>query len=94
MEEYIWTYGEKPEKSYKKDIEPLIITPVDLNINMNVGEFRASSNKREIANNKLNDRELIGQVNQSPFHTTNNYLRDLDVQQNFLMPKSSNNTDM
>jgi len=38
----------------------------------------------------LNDRELVGQVGQNPFHTSNNYLNDLEVQQNFLMPKASN----
>jgi len=95
MEEQIWTYGEKPEKSYKKPApeklapeKPASITMTDLDIN--IGELRMSSNKRDQANNKLNDRELVGQVGQNPFHTSNNYLNDLEVQQNFLMPKASN----
>lgn len=95
MEEQIWTYGEKPEKSYKKPApeklapeKPASITMTDLDIN--IGELRMSSNKRDQANNKLNDRELVGQVGQNPFHTSNNYLNDLEVQQNFLTPKSSN----
>lgn len=95
MEEQIWTYGEKPEKSYKKPapekpapekLAPITRTDLDINI----GELRMSSNKRDQANNKLNDRELVGQVGQNPFHTSNNYLNDLEVQQNFLTPKSSN----
>jgi hypothetical protein len=95
MEEQIWTYGEKPEKSYKKPApeklapeKPASITMTDLDIN--IGELRMSSNKRDQANNKLNDRELVGQVGQNPFHTSNNYLNDLEVQRNFLTPKSSN----
>jgi hypothetical protein len=59
-------------------------------LDINIGELRMSSNKRDQANNKLNDRELVGQVGQNPFHTSNNYLNDLEVQQNFLTPKSSN----
>ena len=59
-------------------------------LDINIGELRMSSNKRDQAHNKLNDRELVGQVGQNPFHTSNNYLNDLEVQQNFLMPKASN----
>jgi len=90
MEEQLWSYGEKPEKSYKKPKpeKTAPITRTDLDIN--IGELRISSNKRDQANNKLNDRELVGQVGQNPFHTSNNYLNDLEVQQNFLMPKASN----
>lgn len=89
MEELVWSYGEKPEKSYKKqEQENIIMTKTDLDIN--IGEFRIESNKRELANNKLNDRELIGRVGQNPFNVNNNYLSDLEVQQYFLIPKSSN----
>ena len=53
MEEQIWTYGEKPEKSYKKPAPektaPVTMTDLDINI----GELRMSSNKREEANNKF-----------------------------------------
>ena len=90
MEEQLWSYGEKPEKSYKKP-EPEKTTPITMtDLDINIGELRMSSNKRDQANNKLNDRELVGQVGQNPFHTSNNYLNDLEVQQNFLMPKASN----
>lgn len=95
MEEQIWTYGEKPEKSYKKPAPektaPEKTAPVTMtDLDINIGELRMSSNKREEANNKLNDRELVGQVGQNPFHTSNNYLNDLEVQRNFLTPKSCN----
>lgn len=91
MEELVWSYGEKPEKSYKKQEPECIMSSADLNIN--VSEFNKMSNKREMANDKLNDRELIGQVRQNPFNASNNYLSDLEVQQNFLIPKSSNNDE-
>ena len=61
----------------------------------NIGEvnneiFRIN-NKREEANHKLSERHLIGQLNQNPFMINNDYIKDLDIQQNFLMPKNSNN---
>ena len=61
----------------------------------NIGEvnneiFRIN-NKREEANHKLSERHLVGQLNQNPFMINNDYIKDLDIQQNFLMPKNSNN---
>jgi hypothetical protein len=47
-------------------------------------------NKRDIANNKINERILISQIGQNPFLSRNNYLEDLDIQENFLKPKNSN----
>jgi hypothetical protein len=36
-----------------------------------------SSSKREEANMKMNDRELISQRNQNPYLVQNNYIEDL-----------------
>lgn len=47
-------------------------------------------NKRDIANNKINERLMISQIGQNPFLSRNNYLEDLDIQENFLKPKNSN----
>ena len=58
--------------------------------NMNNEIFRIN-NKREDANHKLSERYLVGQLNQNPFMINNDYIKDLDVQQSFLMPKNSNN---
>ena len=49
--------------------------------------FHKVSNKREEANEKMNERYLIGQATQNPFMTNNNYVNDLEVQMNFLTPK-------
>ena len=56
----------------------------------NNGIFRMSSSKREEANMKMNDRELISQRNQNPYLVQNNYIEDLETQQSFLIPKNSN----
>jgi hypothetical protein len=59
----------------------------------NNGIFRMSSSKREEVNLKMHDRELISQCNQNPYLVQNNYIEDLEMQQNFLMPKNSNFKD-
>ncbi len=99
MQEFKWTFGDKPEKSYinqqpqpQPSLENKNAPPTNNPINEfsnHIGEFRKASNKRENVNEKLNERLSVGQVGQNPFNTENNYIRDLEVQQNFLMPKSS-----
>ena len=100
MEELVWSTGEKYEKSSKKDNPNLQVTReiVDLNENNsnndnnndNNNEIFRINNKREEANHKLSERHLVGQLNQNPFMINNDYIRDLDIQQNFLIPKNSN----
>jgi hypothetical protein len=48
------------------------------------------SNKREDANTKLSERSMIENISQNPFLSRNNYLNDLQVQDEFLKPKNSN----
>ena len=105
MEELVWSTGEKYEKSSKKDNPNLKVKSENTelidnnseinnseinNNNMNNEIFRIN-NKREEANHKLSERYLVGQLNQNPFMINNDYIKDLDIQQNFLMPKNSNN---
>lgn len=49
--------------------------------------FRQNNNKREQANNKINERFLIGKSTQNPFMTSNSYNDDIEVQMNFLTPQ-------
>ena len=49
--------------------------------------FRQNNNKREVANNKINERFLIGKSTQNPFMTSNSYNDDIENQMNFLTPK-------
>jgi hypothetical protein len=51
--------------------------------------FRQNNNKREQANNKINERFLIGKSTQNPFMTSNSYNDDIEVQMNFLTPQKS-----
>lgn len=97
MEELVWSTGEKYEKSSKKDNPLLQVTKEitdsndNMNINSNNNEIFRINNKREDANHKLSERYLVGQLNQNPFMINNDYIKDLDIQQNFLIPKNSNN---
>jgi len=103
MEEFVWSTGEKYEQSSIKDNPNLQVKRENTNINdsntindnnttnnMNSEIFRIN-NKREDANHKLSERYLVGQLNQNPFMINNDYIKDLDIQQSFLMPKNSNN---
>lgn len=80
MNEFKWTLGEPCIRSIKKSVivpEPEIHSHVP-------------SNKREIVNEKMNERQMISQINQNPFLLRNTYLDDLYVQETFLKPKNSN----
>jgi hypothetical protein len=91
------------EEETNKDQEPIIILKapkkelkeiIDPNTFYdNNGIFRMSSSKREEVNLKMHDRELISQCSQNPYLVQNNYIEDLNMQQNFLMPKNSNFKD-
>jgi GTPase Era involved in 16S rRNA processing len=104
MEEFVWSTGEKYEQSSKKDNPNLQVkrenTHTNINVNDTINDMNNNSmnseifrinNKREDANHKLSERYLVGQLNQNPFMINNDYIKDLDVQQSFLMPKNSNN---
>jgi len=64
-----------------------------LSNNNNNNEIFRINNKREEANHKLSERYLVGQTKQNPFMLDNDYIKDLDTQQNFLIPKNSNNNE-
>ena len=129
MKAFVWSFGEKPERSMKREVQMEIAsvtgsnamasanamgigmananeianvmagaTDMDQNINTNtnmsisinqMGEFRKANNKRETVNSKLDERHSIGHIGQNPFNRENNYVKDLENQQKFMMPKSS-----
>ena len=97
MEEFVWSTGEKYEQSSIKDNPNLQVKRENTNINVNDttnsinSEIFRINNKREDANHKLSERYLVGQLNQNTFMINNDYIKDLDIQQSFLMPKNSNN---
>lgn len=106
----LWSFGEKPERSMKRNEEENNDTKIsnnmisnnmisnnismieNVNTNMSIsqlGEFRKANNKREIVNSKLDERYSIGNIGQNPFNRENNYIKDLENQQKFMIPKSS-----
>jgi|TARA_R110002072_G_scaffold51439_9_gene138100 hypothetical protein len=85
MEIIIWTDGSKPERSCKED------NPSDKQSIERV--YDGSINKREDANNKLNERELVKQVCANPFFTNDSYHDIIEKQEQFLIPKNSNYGD-
>ena len=71
------------------------IENVNINTNTNMsmsisqmGEFRKTNNKRELVNSKLDERYSIGHIGQNPFNRENDYMKDLENQQKFMIPKS------
>ena len=49
-------------------------------------------NKREEANDKMNERHLIGQCIQNPFLARNDYTKDIEMQGNYLRPRNTSTT--
>ncbi len=78
MNELKWTLGEPCIRSLKQSEQQQPI------------ESHVPSNKREMVNEKMNERHMISQINQNPFLIQNKYLDDLYVQETFLKPKNSN----
>ena len=101
-EELKWSLGEKYEQSTKADKEKY--TNDNSNNSSDYTQMKTLlfedgtescmrvSNKREDANTKLNERSMIESINQNPFLPRNNYINDLQVQDEFLKPRSSNTT--
>lgn len=81
--------SEEREKSVMKDKHKTIGNEVMETILQEGYEFMKSESKRESQFNKMNEREMIPQTNLNPFFS-NNYLEDLQIQENFLTPQNSN----
>ena len=46
--------------------------------------------KRDKANEKIGMRQMTEQKSMNPFRANNNYISDIEVQENFLRPKNTN----
>lgn len=85
-----WSKGEPYEKS-KKDENPNFFFDTEYNITTSFSQegFTRGNNKKDNLNTKMSDRNLVGQIGNNPFLMNNNYLQDIEVQQNFLIPQNS-----
>ena len=105
MNEFKWSKGEKYEQSLKTDKEKYMALAEANETSNTAAEYNKMkcllfddgtescmrvSNKREDANTKLSERCMIENISQNPFLSRNNYLEDLQVQDEFLKPKNSN----
>jgi len=96
--EFKWSTGEKYEQSFKADKDKYIETDSKTDYNSmktllfddGTESCMRISNKREDANTKLNERCMIESISQNPFLPRNNYINDLQVQDEFLKPRNSN----
>ena len=89
MNELTWTDGTKPDKSNKND-KDFYLKDNNKNEDKISTEKSDSITKRELANDKLNEREMIKQVCDNPFLMNNNYIDVISTQQEFLTPQNSN----
>jgi hypothetical protein len=95
-----WSKGEKYEQSLISDKEKYLLKEPTVAEDYNKMKTllfddgsescMRVSNKREDANTKLSERCMIENISQNPFLSRNNYLNDLQVQDEFLKPKNSN----
>lgn len=107
---FVWSTGEKYEKSHKNDKAKYSMSKNTDNekshfMNNEKSKFdleeiktqqvvglKYDSNRREEANDKINERHLICQTHQNPFLANNNYVNDLEIQSKFLIPRTEANT--
>ena len=105
MEELKWSIGIEYKKSRKvskpkkenyqipnsqEEAHQLSLGDID---NFNRKEsitFSLKDTKRDKANEKIGMRQMTEQTNMNPFRTNNNYISDIEVQENFLRPKNTN----
>ena len=51
--------------------------------------FSLKDSKRDKANEKIGMRQMTEQTNMNPFRANNNYISDIEVQENILRPKNT-----
>lgn len=56
----------------------------------NIQSQQLTHNKRELSNDKINERMMFSQINQNPFLANHNYIEDISIQEKLLRPKNSN----
>lgn len=93
-----WSLGEKVDKSPRhpsKNIQanssehPNVI---ESNIYQIDNSPNAAPNKREMFNDKLSQRQIYSSGGNNPYLANNNYISDIEAQEQFLRPTDSNFT--
>jgi|AACY02.11.fsa_nt_gi hypothetical protein len=86
MEKIVWTKNEQIERSTQMDRAKYLSLKETKPHQKMINDF----NKKSLVNDKLNERYLTNQVSQNPFFVNNNYINDLNIRNEFLIPKNSN----
>lgn len=55
--------------------------------------FSFKDTKRDHVNEQIGMRQMTEQTNMNPFRSNNNYISDIDAQENFLRPRNSENME-
>ena len=75
---------------YRNDINVFNLNNNKSSYSLNqYGEFNTCNNKREMVNNKLNERYSIRNIGQNPYNQNDSYVKDIENQEKFMIPKSS-----
>ena len=105
MKEMVWSSGPKPDKSSRTDRsveapekhdhheqsrqhgEGAVLTALEFGDPLS--GFRVCNSRRDDANAKIGERELIGRVSYNPFLAEDTYLEDITVEDSLLRPRNS-----
>ena len=83
----IWRKGPEMKRSYMHDKERYVQKKEDLVDTLELEKIHEKI--REEMNERVHNRELVGNRNSNPFMKDNNYIKDLDTQDKFLRPQNS-----
>ena len=86
--EFIYWKWTKKEEVIKTNREILVESKIENEIN--TPKFDTTKNKREECSERISNRKWIIQRNINPYMNQNNYINDLSAQNEFLIPKDSN----
>ena len=86
--EFIYWKWTKKEEVIKTKREILVESKIEHKIN--TPNFDTTKNKREECSERISNRKWIIQRNINPYINQKNYINDLSAQNEFLIPKDSN----
>jgi hypothetical protein len=66
------------------------LTTFSLQANKQKDVNKKDVNKKEVCNSRISQRDLMIQTSINPYMIKNDYLQDIDIQDNFLRPQDSN----
>ena len=82
----VWSWTKKGETLLKSSKRKPIKKPIK---EEKTYKF-VNENKREKTSKRMSERELTTNRRINPFHNTNNYIRDISIQDTYLRPQNSN----